>query len=113
MNFKLIITKERGLDVVPRQINRDALVQLGLTEQNRKKVLLGLSVADFCDGPEPDTDRAGSVWIFGKNVGGKNIYIKLKVAQVGNSQIAKCLSFHEAQRPLRYPFRETPEEGSA
>jgi hypothetical protein len=63
-----------------------------------------LSVKDYCEGPEPDRDRPSDIWVFGKHIGGKEIYIKLKIAQVGQEKIAKCLSFHEANFPLCYPF---------
>ena|SRR3990167_4217765 len=56
-------------------------------------------------------DRPGDVWIFGKQIGGKEVYIKLKIAQGGQEKIAKCLSFHAAKYPLYFPFQDKPEEG--
>lgn len=73
--------------------------------------LMTLSVADYCEGPKPDKDRPGDVWVFGKQIGGKEVYIKLKIAQVRQEKIAKCLSFHAAKYPLGFPFRDKPEEG--
>jgi len=104
--FKSIVTEGRGLDVVPRLVNRDALVKLGLTEAIRRAEILGLSVADYCDGPKEDRDRPGEVWEFGKIIGGKQVYIKLKIATVAGNRIAKCISFHEAEYPLKYPLRK-------
>ena len=63
-----------------------------------------LSVENYCEGPNPDRDRPGDIWVFGKPVGTEEIYIKLKIAQVGKEKIAKCLSFHTANFPLCYPF---------
>lgn len=103
--FKLIVTQGRGLDVIPRLVNRDTLIELGLTERNRKQTILNLSACDYCSGPEADTDRPGDVWVFGKTLAAKEIYIKLKIAQVGKTEIAKCLSFHEAERALQYPLK--------
>ena len=108
--FKLIVTKGRGLDVIPRQPNQDALVNLELTERNRKECILGLSVYDYCSGPKPDKDRPGHVWKFGKRIAGKEVYIKLKIAVAESAKIAKCLSFHEAEYPLIYPFRSSGTE---
>jgi hypothetical protein len=45
------------------------------------------------------------IWVFGKQIGAEEIYIKLKIAQVGKEKIAKCLSFHAASLPLCYPYR--------
>jgi hypothetical protein len=105
MEFKKIMVKGRGLDIVNRRENIDALAKLGLTKKNLKEEIMTLSVRDYCEGPVPDRDRPGDIWVFGKQVGGEEIYIKLKIAQVGKEKVAKCLSFHEANFPLCYPYR--------
>jgi len=89
----------------------EALADLGLTKNNLKEKILALSVEDYCGGPEPDRDRAGDVWIFGKQIFGREIYIKLKIAWVGKEKIAKCLSFHPASYPLCFPYRGEEKEG--
>lgn len=105
MEFKKIVV-HRGLDVIPRSENIDALAELGLTRKNRVDEILTLSFEDYCSGPEPDNDRPGDLWIFGKQIGTQPVYIKLKIAQVGEEKIAKCLSFHAAKFPLCFPCRE-------
>jgi len=105
MEFKKIAVTGRGLDIVNRRENLDALAKLGLTKKNLKEEIMTLSVEDYCEGPEPDRDRPGDIWVFGKHIGGEEIYIKLKIAQVGKEKIAKCLSFHAANFPLCYPYR--------
>ncbi len=95
----------RGLDIVLRRDNIKALGELGLTSKNRKDEIMSLSVSDYCKGPEPDKDKPGDIWIFGKDIGGKQVYIKLKIAHVGQAKIAKCLSFHVADYPLSFPYR--------
>lgn len=102
--FKFIATKRR-IDVIPRKENRDALLGLGLTERNREEEILSLSVQDFCNGPEADRDRPGFIWEFGKEIRGREVYIKLKIAETSSGKIAKCLSFHEARYPQCYPLR--------
>ncbi len=91
---------------MPRRENLDALSDLGLTKKNLKEEILSLSVQDYCEGPEPDRDRPGEIWIFGKHIAEKEIYIKLKIAQVSKEKIAKCLSFHAANFPLCFPYRD-------
>ena len=102
--FKRIASKN-GISVVSRESNLKALAGLGLTKKDRKKEIMTLSVTDYCQGPEPDHSRPGKIWIFGKKIKQKNIYIKLKIADTGNQKIAKCLSFHPAIFPLNFPFK--------
>lgn len=91
--------------VVSRKKNNDCLIALGLTKDQRKEIILQLSVIDYIKGPEADFDKAGSIWIFGKVIGGYEVYIKLKLIESENQKIAKCLSFHIADYPMTYPFK--------
>jgi len=106
LQFKKIVAEGRGLDIVNRRENIEALAKLGLTKKNLREEILTLSVENYCEGPEPDRNRPGDVWVFGKQIGSEEIYIKLKIAQVGKEKIAKCISFHTANFPLCYPCRE-------
>jgi hypothetical protein len=92
------------LDIIPRHANVACLAELGLTRKNQREEILALTVSDYCEGPEPDKDRPGEIWVFGKRIGGKEVYIKLKIARVGKEKMAKCLSFHPAKHPLCFPF---------
>ena len=107
--FKKIATTGRGLDLIPRAENIACLAELRITKKNQKEEIMNLTVDDYCEGPEPDKDRPGEVWLFGKRISDKEVYIKLKIAQVGKETIAKCLSFHPAKHPLCFPFK--PGEG--
>ena len=104
--FKSIGSHGRGIDIVHRKKNLGSLAKLGLNFKNCKDEIQNLSVADYCKGPEPDTDKPGEVWEFGKIISGKEVYIKLKIANVGNIKLAKCISFHVAEFPLCFPFKE-------
>ena len=104
-DFKKAATEGGGLYIINREKNRDALIELGFTNNNRKEVLLGLSASDYSAGPKKDKDREGYIWEFGKTVNGHEIYIKLKVAEVGGDKIAKCISFHKAEFNLSYPLK--------
>jgi len=104
------IAVDRGIDVIPRRKNIIALSELGLTKKNRRDEILALSVQNYCSGPEPDYDRPGEVWMFGEQIGDTNIYIKLKIAKVGDKKIAKCLAFHPAEFSICYPCKEEAEE---
>jgi len=62
-------------------------------------------VENYYDGPKQDRDRPGKVWEFGKKIDGNEIYIKLKIAEVNNEKLAKCISFHKANSPLSFPLK--------
>jgi hypothetical protein len=109
--FKKIATEGRGIDFISRRKNLDSLAKLGLTKKNCKEEILSLSVAEYSHGPKPDKDRKGEIWEFGKLIANKEVYIKLKIAQVGKEKIAKCLSFHVAEYPLCFPLGEDLEKG--
>ncbi len=96
------IARVRGINVIPRRINKINLISLGITERIRETIILSLTPEDFCKGPEPDRDRPGDLWFFGKTENGDEIYIKLKIADANGTDIAKCLSFHRAEHKLKY-----------
>lgn len=105
LEFKQAVTAGRGVELVPRKDTLETLRFLGMTKWNLEEVLLGLSVADYCAGPKQDRTAPGEVWEFGKNMDGYEVYIKLKVSDAGDAKMAKCISFHIAQYPLRYPYK--------
>ena len=61
LEFKKIMVAGRGLDIVNRRENIDAMAKLGFTKKNLKEEILTLSVENYCEGPEPDKDRPGYV----------------------------------------------------
>jgi len=101
-SFKRIAAKS-GIYVIPRDKNEQALAALELTRKNRFEIIMSLSVLDYCSGPEPDRDKPGDIWEFGRIVEGKPVYIKLKIADADRGQIAICISFHAADFPLTFP----------
>lgn len=84
-------------DFVPRRKNMQALAQHGLTITDVKDEILGLVVKDYYKGPKQDydTNRAGDIWEFKKDVDGDTFYIKIKIVQENGEDVLKCLSFHE------------------
>ena len=50
------------------------------------------------------------MWIFGKSIENKPIYIKIKLASFGPLNIVRVISFHFAKDVLKYPFKEKKEE---
>ncbi len=101
--FKSLIARNCFQFVQRLETNKTA-ISLGLTSELAKREILNLSVVDYSSGPETDKDRPGDLWIFGKEINGCEVYIKLKIYTVGATKYAKCISFHEANYSLSHPF---------
>ena len=85
--------------------NYQSLVNLGLTSRQRDELILALVIGDYSSGPNPDQYKPGYYWVFGKELGSIEIYIKLKlVATKNGDENAVCISFHPSEFPLKYPF---------
>ncbi len=83
--------------------NAQALINLEITPKYRDTVIINLEVEDYSEGPVIDTlYRCGEMWVFGKDVKGQEVYIKITL---GKGSSALCISFHIAERPMNYPFK--------
>lgn len=86
------------------------MVTLGYTEKQVVKEIETLSLINFAEGPLKDKDLPGTVWIFGKWINEREIYIKLKISQFDDpgNKVATltCLSFHFSEKPLAYPYTQ-------
>ncbi len=86
--------------------NLQTLIELGLTKRQRDEIILAISLADYASGPNPDQYTPGYYWVFGKEMNGTEIYIKLKLVTFKNgNEKAVCISFHPSEFPMNYPFR--------
>lgn len=84
--------------------NRAALVQLELSHLQRELVIKSLQVQDYVEGPVVDElNKMGEMWVFGKDVKGHEIYVKITLGYENGQTI--CISFHIAEHPLAYPFK--------
>jgi len=95
---------DKGLIVQNREVNKQNLLELGLTGKQREEIVISLSVADYCSGPTKDMYQPGDYWIFGKIIDGDEIYIKLKIVGQQGEEFAVCFSFHKSEHSLKYPF---------
>ncbi|MGI6525375.1 MAG: hypothetical protein ACOX2O_08845 [Bdellovibrionota bacterium] len=93
--------------LIPREKNRDALLRMGFTIKNCRQEVMNLKVEDYCSEPDADLDLKfkGNVWTFGKKICERPVYIKVKVVKTGTHQAVICISFHEAEYPLRNVYR--------
>ena len=88
-----------------RQKNIETLARLEFTMEDVRREILSLSVTDYCSGPMNDPEIRGEVWIFGKTISDKEVYIKLKLWGDKTTKGLRVLSFHWAEKLLIYPFK--------
>lgn len=83
--------------------NAQALVDLELRPIERKMMLEKLNVQEYSEGPIAEILYGGSaMWVFGKTIKKREVYIKITMGAVGASVI--CISFHLAEYKMNYPF---------
>jgi hypothetical protein len=84
--------------------NTKALLALDIKPNDRKQILRDLVYEDYYQGPlDDDLYGISSMWVFGKKLKGKEIYIKISMGSENSSVI--CISFHEAEYEMTYPFK--------
>lgn len=96
--FGIIFRDDRGK-------NMQTLLELEITPKYREDIIKGLNAEDFVDGPVPDTlNKLGDMWVFGRDIKGRDVYIKISMGIADNSTI--CISFHIAEHKLKYKFKK-------
>ena len=78
---------------------------LGYTPSDVLEVIRSLEVKHYSEGPKrDDKGRPHDLWVFGKTVEGKLIYIKFTVFYDDDAVIGICVSFHEPEREMTFPY---------
>jgi len=96
--YDIIFRDDRGK-------NTQALAELDITPNYRLKVIETKTVEDYSEGPIINTlNKCGDLWVFGKDVKGKEVYIKIALGMENNRTI--CISFHKAEYKMMYPFKK-------
>lgn len=86
-----------------REKNEDTLFKLGISAKMREKIVLSLEGVDFSHTTLGDVfDEGDLLWVFGKDYKGTELYIKITIIDNGR---CLCVSFHEAEHPIIYPFK--------
>ena len=84
--------------------NSQALVDLEFRPVDRKAALEALVTQDYSEGPLEEKLYGGpDMWVFGKTIKKKEVYIKITVGGHGSSVI--CISFHLAEHKMQYPLK--------
>ena len=99
------LKRKHGMVVYPRDKNFRALLDLEMSAKERERVVDELEARDYYKGPKDDGVIEGNqYWEFGKTVNGKEIYIKISLGLEDGAVF--CLSFHQAERPIKYPYKD-------
>ena len=87
-----------------RSKNTQALLDLDITRDERINLLKKLDAKDYCEGPIKEKIFGGNdMWVFGKEMKGREIYIKIALGVNGSKVI--CISFHVAEHKMNYPLK--------
>lgn len=75
-----------------------------LFHPRRREILKDLNVDDYSEGPlEEKMHGILPMWVFGKMVKQKEVYIKVSMG-TENRQVI-CISFHISEHQINYPFK--------
>lgn len=92
--------------------NETTLSVLGFRTNDAVEILKELVTEDYSKGPEKGESSTRNVeeemWFFGKEVEGlvkMEGYIKFSIYETKHNTTCYCVSFHEAEHPIYYPFK--------
>ncbi len=95
--FGILFRNDRGKNI-------QTLIDLNITEMERLQIVKTIETQDYSDGPIVDTLNKGcDMWVFGKDVNNQEVYIKITMGYPNRQTI--CISFHIAEHPMNYPFK--------
>lgn len=102
--FKFFMTTTNGFDVVERTEYMQGLTEAGLFPEQVQEIVLQLTPMDYVEGPEIDEKYTHqNIWVFGYDINEAEFYIKL--SDDFSRDRAKCISFHRAEFPMIYPYK--------
>ena len=82
----------------------ETLLLLDISPLQRELIVKNLQVEDYVEGPIIDVlNKEGEMWVFGKDVKGREVFIKITLGYENGQTI--CISFHIAEYPMKYPFK--------
>lgn len=84
--------------------NMGTLIDLEFSMKDVIRVIKSLQLEDYCETLFDRQDEYPPLlYVFGKEISGKTIYIKLKIREIEERII--CISFHYARMPMKYIYR--------
>lgn len=92
-----------GIIFLDREKNIDALAALGITPRERERHIRAITGEDYVE-TVISALAFGEMWVFGKDMNGRELYIKLSLGAPGSQTV--CISFHEAEKKIDYAFKK-------
>ena len=84
--------------------NSQALLDLEISSIKRKEIIEKLTLENYSQGPiEDQIYGILPMWVFGKDVKGTEVYIKISMGKFNSETI--CISFHPSEYAMKYPFK--------
>ena len=68
-----------------------------------KAIINNVSIDSNDDLIDKDDDKPPLLFVFGKDINNRQVYIKLKIKGENNRRIL-CLSFHYAKHKMKFPY---------
>lgn len=89
----------------PRDKNLQALAELDILPSQRLEYIMSLKVEDYYAGPKKDNYDINrpDYFEFGIQINGFEVYIKISKGL--SNKAVDCMSFHSAEFPITYPFK--------
>lgn len=89
-----------------REKNRKDLADLDITPAQVQEMIRYLTYENYYKGPVDNFNEENSTtYEFGTLIDEYEIYIKLELIEIDNQLYCKCISFHKAEFPIRYPLK--------
>lgn len=96
---------EENLFLIGRPENKATLIDLDYDSDDVVKILSELNIENYSETLfDEDNDNPPLLFVFGKEICEKEIYIKIKVRMNPETKIV-CVSFHWAQHTMLYPYK--------
>ena len=90
-----------GIFYLDRDKNEEALKALGITPHGRDEIVRQIKSDDYVE--TLSADFFNEMWVFGRDMDGKELYIKIALGQPNSKTI--CISFHVAEHPIKYAYK--------
>lgn len=102
-----IILKKKNENPLDPYTTQNTLLELNFDKHDIKDTLLVLTYKEYIETGEDKLNKSlPKVYIFGKTIQGKQIYIKIKIRDKINCKVF-CISFHFARYPLtKFPYKD-------
>lgn len=96
---------DKDLWISYRKKNRNTIIALNYNNEDICRTLTELTVSDYYE-TVYDSDALEDpklLFVFGKEIQKKQIYIKLKITEENRKVI--CISFHKAEEQMSFPYK--------